>query len=154
MFRLSAEALRTAGGQVRCGRCGEVFNALARLAEDATTFIRGESSLELETRADEILQSLDAVAPVDAAPTEEVEIAHLEIVDALGDEFALEASLEFTLPPGELDRIFIESPRGPLQRLAADGRRAEGSGDESLEPAPAPAEPPPAAPTALATPLT
>src|SRR6267378_4424879 len=34
VFRLSAEALRAAGGQVRCGRCGEVFNALARLAED------------------------------------------------------------------------------------------------------------------------
>ena len=32
--------LRAAGGQVRCGRCGEVFNALARLAEDASAFSR------------------------------------------------------------------------------------------------------------------
>ena len=57
VFRLSAEVLRAAGGQVRCGRCGELFNALARLAEDSTAFAGGESALELETRADSILES-------------------------------------------------------------------------------------------------
>ena len=61
VFKLSAEVLRAAGGQVRCGRCGEVFNALARLAEDASAFSTGESPLEMETRADEILHS--AVSP-------------------------------------------------------------------------------------------
>src|SRR5258707_15607581 len=66
VFRLSAEALRAAGGQVRCGRCGEVFNALARLAEDATAFSAGESSLESETRADAILQSAEPVSPAGA----------------------------------------------------------------------------------------
>ncbi len=40
VFKLSAEVLRAAGGQVRCGKCGEVFNALARLAEDSTAFSR------------------------------------------------------------------------------------------------------------------
>ena len=67
VFRLSAEVLRAAGGQVRCGRCGEVFNALARLAEDASRFPAGEveSALELEARADEILQS--TVPPVSRA---------------------------------------------------------------------------------------
>ena len=64
VFRLSAEALRAAGGQVRCGRCGEVFNALARLPEEATAFPAGESSLESETRADSILQSAEPVPPV------------------------------------------------------------------------------------------
>jgi predicted Zn finger-like uncharacterized protein len=57
VFRLSAETLRAAGGQVRCGRCGEIFNALARLAEDASVFPRRESAIEMEKRADEILQS-------------------------------------------------------------------------------------------------
>lgn len=57
VFRLSAEVLRAAGGQVRCGRCGEVFNALSRLAEDASAFPAGESPLEMEERADEILHS-------------------------------------------------------------------------------------------------
>jgi predicted Zn finger-like uncharacterized protein len=127
VFRLSAEALRAAGGQVRCGRCGEVFNALARLAEEATAFPAGESSFESETRADSILQSAEPVSPAatpvpnrDPAPAREGdEIAHLKILDAQGEEVDLDASLEFTLPPGELDRIFIETSPSPLQLLAA-----------------------------------
>jgi predicted Zn finger-like uncharacterized protein len=153
VFKLSAEALRAAGGQVRCGRCGEVFNALARLAEDASGFPAGESPLELEARADSILESVvaeqtDAAAPPDPDEFDPsgVEIAHLEILD-LGDDRgpdedgsgdrghdaegpddhgledhgpvdpgpetraaspAADRSLEFSLPPGELDKIFIE----------------------------------------------
>ncbi len=168
VFKLSAEDLRAAGGQVRCGRCGEVFNALARLAEDATAFSTGESPLEMETRADEILHSsaLSAEPPDAAESTEEeapddlaaadVEFAQLLVLELYGDErraptaatpaapttpiaddtpianekhiapdtpvpratpaaevdeYSLlqEAALEFTLPPGELDRIFVES---------------------------------------------
>jgi predicted Zn finger-like uncharacterized protein len=58
VFRLSAEVLRAAGGQVRCGRCGEVFNALARLAEDSSGFGSPESTFEMEVRADSILESI------------------------------------------------------------------------------------------------
>src|SRR3984885_6117875 len=58
VFKLSAEVLRAAGGQVRCGKCGEVFSALARLTEDSSAFAGGESPLELETRADRILESI------------------------------------------------------------------------------------------------
>jgi len=121
---LSAEALRAAGGQVRCGRCGEVFNALARLAEDATAFPAGESSLESESRADAILQSAEPVPPAAAPAPEGDEIAHLKILgapdlNAPDEELDLDASLEFTLPPGELDRIFIETSPTPLQLLAA-----------------------------------
>src|SRR5579864_1447230 len=68
VFKLSAEVLRAAGGQVRCGRCGEVFSALARLAEDSAAFAAGESSLDLEARADSILES---VAATQVAHTEE-----------------------------------------------------------------------------------
>lgn len=131
VFRLSAEVLRAAGGQVRCGRCGEVFNALARLAEDGKAFTQGESSLDLETRADEILHNAAPVAapvaPLEAVvskhsaggPPPGVEIAQLQIIDPLFEESdpTAESSLEFTLPPGELDRIFVESSVGvmPLQ---------------------------------------
>jgi predicted Zn finger-like uncharacterized protein len=127
VFRLSAEALRAAGGQVRCGRCGEVFNALARLAEDASGFTQGESPLDLETRADAILHSTLPVEPVDTthqhprwqpdAPPG-VEIAHLEIFDP-PDEDSADTSLEFTLPPGDLDRIFVETRPNSLQQLVA-----------------------------------
>src|SRR5712672_3680247 len=154
VFRLSAEALRAAGGQVRCGRCGEVFNALARLAEEATAFPTGESSLESETRADAILQSAEPVSPA-AAPVPHVpssvpsrvregdEIAHLQILDAQGEEVDLDASLEFTLPPGELDRIFIETSPSPLQLLAASVKPSPARS----APAPAQAAPMQAAPT-------
>lgn len=115
VFKLSAEVLRAAGGQVRCGRCGDVFNALARLAEDSTAFSTGESPLEMEARADSILESVASlqVAQAVAKEFEEfvppgVEIAQLEVL-ATGDA-RVERSMEFTLPPGELDRIFVAPP--------------------------------------------
>jgi predicted Zn finger-like uncharacterized protein len=149
IFKLSAEVLRAASGQVRCGRCGEVFNALARLAEDASAFEAGESSLELETRADSILGSAGALRVAQAIAKEEeefappgVEIAQLQVLDWTPDDqellqddplpadplpadpppaakppataqlpagSAADRLMEFTLPPGELDRIFVES---------------------------------------------
>jgi predicted Zn finger-like uncharacterized protein len=155
VFKLSAEVLRGAGGQVRCGRCGEVFNALARLAEDARAFPAGESPLEMETRADEILHSVAVAEPSPTAaqqPEEldatDAESARLQVIDLelydddrpsppapaaaagtaapaapapapaapkpRGEDVLSESSLEFTLPPGELDRIFVEpKPRIP-----------------------------------------
>jgi len=126
VYRLSAEVLRAAGGQVRCGRCGEVFNALARLAENAATFKKGESPLDLETRADNILHSVDAVPPVDTTPSpgsmahNGPEIAHLKIEPPVDEDLASEASLEFTLHPGDLDRVFIETSPSVIQLLAAE----------------------------------
>ena len=126
VYRLSAEVLRAAGGQVRCGRCGEVFNALARLAENAAAFKKGESSLDLETRADNILHSVDAIPPADTLPTpgsrahNGPEIAHLQIEHPVDEDLASEASLEFTLNPGDLDRVFIETSPSVIQLLAAE----------------------------------
>jgi hypothetical protein len=121
-----------------------VFNALARLAEDSTGFVGGESPLELEERADSILESVGVpqIAQTVAKDYEEfgppgVEIAHLEVLDwaedeqdeqpaedqrpadaqTVDDSTDVDRSLEFTLPPGELDRIFIESKRRPLQAV-------------------------------------
>jgi predicted Zn finger-like uncharacterized protein len=177
VFKLSAEVLRAASGQVRCGNCGEVFNALARLAEDSSAFVTGESPLDLETRADRILESASVlkVAHAVAKDYEEyappgVEIAQLEVLDwnedenqdeedppehqetdvrevdgtAAGnagaespespespDELA-DRSMEFTLPPGELDRIFVESKR----RSPATPSQAEPQPERQPEPPP------------------
>ncbi len=129
VFKISAEVLRVAGGQVRCGKCGEVFNALARLAEDSNGFSAGESPLDLEARADRILEAPVEVAEAATRDDEEfappgIEIAHLEVVDWTQEDQAGhqdhdaaddDRSMEFTLPPGELDRIFVESKkRTPL----------------------------------------
>ena len=86
VFKISAEVLRVAGGQVRCGKCGEVFNALARLAEDSNGFSAGESPLDLEARAERILEAPVEVAEAATRDDEEfappgIEIAHLEVVD-------------------------------------------------------------------------
>ena len=133
VFKLSAEVLRAAGGQVRCGKCGEIFNALAHLAEDASAFSPDESQFELESRADRILQNPAPITPSrptrsdEIAPTG-VEIARLQILDwgedelpapesgsASGGEGERNTSMEFTLPPGELDRIFVEKrARAPV----------------------------------------
>ena len=149
VYRLSADVLRAAGGQVRCGRCGEVFNALARLAENAAAFEKGESPLDLETRADNILQSVDVVPPADTTPTPESvahdgpEIAHLKIDDPVDDELASEASLEFTLRPGDLDRVFIETSPSVIQLLAAENAAAAPAQTPSHVPVQTPARSPP-----------
>lgn len=220
VFQLTAETLRAAGGQVRCGRCGEVFNALARLAEDATAFSTPgesaagsprESALEMEARADEILHSPTAKRPAEpelASDGEDfasgdVEFARLQLIDkfkpsrhetpapprhiappvtappppsrspapkaktaapasaaqsgkraprevapapaaapapvAAGDapgtgaaaESADDGALEFTLPPGDLDRVFVDPTAARPSSLAgaeAIAPRAESMG--------------------------
>jgi predicted Zn finger-like uncharacterized protein len=133
VFKLSAEVLRAAGGQVRCGKCGELFNALARLAEESSAFPSGESPLELEARADSILESSEALQVVRAvAKAEEesdpsgVEGAQLEFVDP-------DRAMEFTLPPGELDRIFVESKRKVLPLPTAPKAPAEHEDEIEVE---------------------
>ena len=158
VFNLSADVLRTAGGQVRCGKCGEVFNALARLAEDSSAFTAGESSLELETRADSILESLGpAQGAQEAAKDGEdfarpgVEIARIEIMDWPEDDSEPpsddDRSLEFTLPPGELDRIFVESKKAAARMPPLT---PPGSPASPASPTPPAA---PAAPTAPTPPI-
>jgi len=135
-----------------------VFNALARLAEDSAGFSTGESPLELETRADSILESVTTVQTVQTAAKDNeefappgVEIAHLEILDFEDVEDTdrsvedtdrsvedtdrsvedadrsvedADRSMEFTLPPGELDRIFVESKKTHTAADSAAGTTA------------------------------
>jgi predicted Zn finger-like uncharacterized protein len=211
VFQLTAETLRAAGGQVRCGRCGEVFNALARLAEDASAFptpgesAAGESALEMEARADEILQSpqparssppATASDPEDLEATD-VEFARLQLIEkfnpprnetstpprnavppkaaappapparpasgaasarspapkakpspaasegvsgqsaakdvaptrasgtgiSISPESADQGALEFTLPPGELDRVFVDPTATSTRRSSSISAR-------------------------------
>jgi predicted Zn finger-like uncharacterized protein len=178
VFKLSAEVLRAAGGQVRCGNCGEVFNALARLAEDANAFAPRESSYDLESRADSILREPSPPHPAPQPdPNDDfgppgVEIARLQILDwnesdaeepltedldPEQNEPSSDPSLEFTLPPGELDRIFIESKK---KKEASKTSPTAAPPDEPEEfevditPVPVPAKPQPAAkPVAPVTPV-
>jgi predicted Zn finger-like uncharacterized protein len=180
VFKLSAEVLRAAGGQVRCGKCGEVFNALARLAEDSSAFETGESALDLEARADSILETIvePQVAGAAAKDYEDfappgVEIAQLEVLDwteedqarhqnadarnvgardlgaqdttkARGidvedaSEESADRSMEFTLPPGELDRIFVESKKPAAQSVTQPAPQSVPQSTPQSTPQPAP----------------
>jgi predicted Zn finger-like uncharacterized protein len=106
VFRLSADALGAAGGQVRCGRCGEVFDSLKRLAEEPRMFAIGESTLELEARAEQILESLGIESRADPEPTQ-TNVDEIGSVESGEPEPAIDRSLEFSLTPTDLDRIFI-----------------------------------------------
>jgi predicted Zn finger-like uncharacterized protein len=55
-FRLGAEDLRRAHGKVRCGDCGNVFNALEFLAEDAD---HADDSLPVLTSGASVISSAD-----------------------------------------------------------------------------------------------
>jgi predicted Zn finger-like uncharacterized protein len=168
VFKLSAEVLRAAGGQVRCGNCGEVFNALARLAEDANAFAPRESSYDLESRADSILREPSPPHPAPEPDTNDdfgtpgVEIARLQILDwnesdaeqPITEDIDLEQgetesdpSLEFTLPPGELDRIFIESKKKQAAKISPTASPPDEPEEFEVDitPVPVPAKPVPAA---------
>jgi predicted Zn finger-like uncharacterized protein len=157
VFRLSADVLGAAGGQVRCGRCGEVFDALKRLSEEPRMFTIGETTLELEARAEQILESLDEAPgaeqegdfespegagpgtasleiqdlPDDSAPDQEPAERDLAETDVAEPEVVVEIdrSLEFTLAPTELDRIFVEAEPGTSfsgeEDAMQDERRAD-----------------------------
>ena len=152
VFELSADVLRAAGGQVRCGNCGEVFNALARLAEDSSAFVTGETSIDLEARADSILESATVLPVAKAAGKDSdedgrpgVEIARLEVFDWPEEDSPLpdaDRSMEFTLPPGELDRIFVESKKpavpGPPAASALHALSPEPGAQSAPKPIPKP----------------
>jgi predicted Zn finger-like uncharacterized protein len=173
VFKLSAEVLRAAGGQVRCGKCGEVFNALAHLAEDPSAFVIEETEIDLEFRADSILESPAPMTPgrdEEPDPTDfdrpGVETARLQIVDwdvseapsaspaeseeppseqqpseDPGDASLGDTSMEFTLPPGELDRIFVESKKRAATELHLTPEKF--AHPAPLTPTPPPPPPPP-----------
>jgi predicted Zn finger-like uncharacterized protein len=67
-FRVSDEALQKANGQVRCGRCASVFNAVAEQVEsDAQAAPVVADEPQAITTAPAAAESADAVAPIEAA---------------------------------------------------------------------------------------
>ena len=78
-FRVTAEALRTARGTVRCGRCGGAFDALERLSDSIPAAVVEVAPVPLEVAA-----SLDAAS---AAPvTEEIHFSAEDLERVFVDE--------------------------------------------------------------------
>ena len=166
VFQLTAETLRAAGGQVRCGRCGEVFNALARLAEDATAFSTPdesaagsprESALEMEARADEILHSPTAKQPAEpelASDGEDfasgdVEFARLQLIEKFKpSRHETPAPPRHIAPPVTAAPLPPRSPAPKAQTAPPASAAQSGKRAAPREVAPEPAAAPPPAPVA------
>jgi predicted Zn finger-like uncharacterized protein len=113
VFRVTAEALRAAQGDVRCGVCATTFNALENLSEqpfkpapasdapaadDSMTVeeLPGGENIELETSAQEP-SAIEEGAAAESAPAEDEDLA-----------------LEFHGDAADLDRVFVmETPPVP-----------------------------------------
>ena len=89
LYRVTAELLRAARGQVQCGRCAEVFDALTFLVED--DIIEGHAA---ESKSPPEKRSSDP--------------------DRFRPEEIPDQALEFSLPPDAVDKVFVEAPKVAL----------------------------------------
>src|SRR5882757_8572535 len=106
---VTAADLRVAQGYVRCGRCSNVFNALARLSED-----RQSAVAAAQAAAPPPAPPAPAAAPPPRPP--------LDAIQAEGDddEPIPEDALEFNPAAADVNEVFVEPPPNP-QWTAATG---------------------------------
>ena len=123
-FRVSAKVLKQAAGDVRCGSCGQAFNALENLSEkmpaDATEF---DTNTDLPELTPEISQSISAAQSAALLKTldelagsdvriEDTGVEWRVVDDAEDAESATEGSAtEIFASPGEsnVDELLVES---------------------------------------------
>ena len=123
-FRVSAKVLKQAAGDVRCGGCGQAFNALDNLSEkmpaDATEFDTNTNLPELTPEISQsisaaqsaaLLKTLDELAGADVR-IEDTGVEWCVVDDAEDAESATEGSAaEIFASPGEsnVDELLVES---------------------------------------------
>jgi predicted Zn finger-like uncharacterized protein len=102
VFRISATQLRVAGGDVRCGNCAHVFNALGLLSDDLPDgeFVTAVGAGETDAADEQVLEQPD---------------------DARADN-----DLEFNAPEPTWSKYFIDTARKPG---APPAQTSEDSGD-------------------------
>jgi len=122
VFRVTADALRAAQGNVRCGVCSTSFNALENLSEEpfrATP--EGEESPAVE----------DTITVEEMPGTENIELSTAaEAVETPPEE----QSFEFDGDIEDLDRLFVEMPAAELQHMAAAARAGESPPLTAIDP--------------------
>lgn len=113
---VTAADLRVAQGFVRCGRCSNVFNALARLSEERSTVATGVASPTLSQPAPPPPpQEPEPAAPAPSA-TERKPAQDLAETDSIPD-----SALEFNPEATDVSKVFIEQTPDP-QWSAATGK--------------------------------
>ncbi len=93
---VTATDLRAAQGYVRCGRCHNVFNALAALADDPA-------------RLAEQAASTDTQSPLAPAPPETPSAASPAPAKTAAEVAAADTSLEFNPASTNINEVFIEA---------------------------------------------
>lgn len=132
LYRVTAELLRAARGQVQCGRCAAVFDALTFLVEDEA----------IEGQAAEVQGTAARQVPLPSGSTAEVrragELPYDPEAYPPGDES--ERTLEFNLPPDAVDRVFVEAPKIAMPAFASVAVLSEAAEVHMAEPEVAPVE--------------
>jgi hypothetical protein len=133
-----------------------VFNALARLAEDPAAFPAGESLIDLETRANEILESAvpplkrpanppsesDDIIDIEDFDSHQVDFARLQVVEKFVEDLEAEAPSPRSAPP---PRTTAAPPSSPPPSSPPPSSPAASSTPAAAKPtvsAPSPARPP------------
>ncbi|MEX1994042.1 MAG: DUF3426 domain-containing protein [Steroidobacteraceae bacterium] len=127
VFRVTADALRAAHGNVRCGICSTTFNALEHLSEqsfepaesgeapapeDTITVeeVPGSEDIELSTPPEQAEQEVAPAAAVAAMPAE-VPPAEPAVAATEADE---NFAMEFHGDAADLDRLFVMESAQPV----------------------------------------
>lgn len=111
---VTAADLRVAQGYVRCGRCSNVFNALARLSEDrhaaAATAAQAEQESSTSAKHRQALDAAAATTRKAALPTPPPPAPPPKRYD---DDSIPEEDLEFNPEGTDLNKVFVEQPPSP-----------------------------------------
>ena len=139
VFRVTADALRAAQGDVRCGVCSTSFNALENLSEDAfqPAPAPDESESADDTMTVEELPGTEVIelsTSAEAAPPGESASADADS-DSTGAVRAEDQAMEFDARAEELDRLFVEMPATDLRRFATAADFGEPQPDRPSDPA-------------------
>ena len=135
VFRVTADALRTAQGNVRCGVCSTSFNALENLSEEPfRTTPEGEEAPPLEDTitVEEMPgnENIELFTAAEAVPSPESATE----VEAAGSDSANEQSFEFDGTAEDLDRLFVEMPGSELRHMAVAARQKDQPSKPTIDP--------------------
>jgi predicted Zn finger-like uncharacterized protein len=111
VFRVTAEALRAAQGDVRCGVCATTFNALENLSEQAFQAAPEGASPDDSMTVEELpgTENIELSAPAELTVVPDPAPAATD--EAAADDEA--RALEFHGDASDLDRLFVVAEPGP-----------------------------------------
>ncbi len=135
VFRVTADTLRSAHGNVRCGVCATSFNALENLSEEP--FRAARDGDESQAPEDTItVEELPGNESIELSTAMEADSASVTAAEE-GDDAAApaeEASLEFDGDIADLDRLFVETSSTELRHMAAAVRATDPNPPMDVDP--------------------